>query len=162
MIRLQLWKVEDTVTIIKKLIRDCSYDSSIRQTVEEILYSVPEKEQYLEIKALYEWLCRHYRYTKDVYGEEYIKAPLRMMSEIRGTGFFCGDCDDAVVLSGCFLKTAGYPVILSILKKPTSNFFSHIFCYTYTLNGVHIPFDLVVDSFGDKVQNYKEERLFDL
>ena len=61
-----------------------------------------------EIKALFEWVQRNIRYTKDPFRVEVLHSPRRML-ELRA-----GDCDDMAILLGAMLLSVGHPVRLVV------------------------------------------------
>src|SRR5829696_6091807 len=83
-----------TVERIKTLIRAGAKDFYVRQKAIDILLErgVRAKDYPGEIKALFEWVQRNVRYTKDPYRVEVLHSARRML-ELRA-----GDCDDLTIL----------------------------------------------------------------
>ena len=84
---------------------------------------VKPKDYLAEIKALFEWVQQHIRYTKDTFQVEVLHSAKRML-ELRA-----GDCDDMAILLGAMLEAIGHPVRL-VLSGPNplrQDLFTHIY-----------------------------------
>ena len=102
-----------TVEHISDLIRQGAKDFHVRQTAIDILLqrAVKPKDYLGEIKALFEWVQQHVRYSKDPFRVEVLHSAKRML-ELRA-----GDCDDMAILLGAMLEAIGHPVRL-VLTGP--------------------------------------------
>ncbi|HEU5409004.1 MAG TPA: transglutaminase-like domain-containing protein, partial [Nitrospira sp.] len=108
------WRgTQKTVEHVQSLIRSGAKDFYVRQKAIDILLEsqVKPKDYLAEIKALFEWVQRHIRYTKDTFQVEVLHSARRML-ELRA-----GDCDDMTILLGAMLEAIGHPVRL-ILSGP--------------------------------------------
>lgn len=114
-----------TVAHIKALIKQGAKDFRVRQTAIDILMQrgVQPKDYLGEIEALFEWVQRNIRYTKDTFRLEVLHAARRML-ELRA-----GDCDDFSILLGAMLEAIGHPVRLVITGPDPQrhDLFSHIY-----------------------------------
>ncbi len=114
-----------TVGHVKQLIREGAKDFYVRQKAIDILLEggVRPKNYLGEIQALFGWVQRNVRYTKDPYRVEVLHTPRRML-DLRA-----GDCDDMTILLGSMLEAIGHPVRLVLtgpdVLKP--KLFSHIY-----------------------------------
>ena len=114
-----------TIEHIKELIRQGSKDFYVRQKAIDILLqnAVKPKDYLAEIDAIFRWVQRNIRYTKDPFQVEVLHSARRML-ELRA-----GDCDDMTILLGSMLKSIGHPVRLVVagfdLQRPDQ--YSHIF-----------------------------------
>jgi hypothetical protein len=129
---------ERTVEHIKALIQEGAKDFYVRQKAIDILLErrVKPKDYVGEIKALFEWVQQHVRYTKDPFRVEVLHSARRML-ELRA-----GDCDDMTTLLGAMLEAIGHPVRL-VLAGPDPLqplLFSHIYLEAY-FKGRWIPMD---------------------
>ena len=90
-----------TAAHVKRLIRDGVKDFYVRQKAIDILLAcgVRPKNYLGEIQALFRWVQRHVRYTKDPFRVEVLHSPRRML-ELRA-----GDCDDMTILLGSMLES---------------------------------------------------------
>lgn len=123
---------------MQALIRHGVKDFYVRQKAIDILFEkgVRPKDYLGEIKALFEWVQRNVRYTKDAFRLEILHTARRML-ELRA-----GDCDDMSILLGAMLESIGHPVRLVIvgpdLLRP--DLFTHVYLEVYH-QGRWIPLD---------------------
>jgi hypothetical protein len=128
----------NTAQRVKALIRDGARDFYVRQKAIDILLErgVRAKDYLGEIDALFRWVQRNVRYTKDPYRVEVLHAARRML-ELRA-----GDCDDMTTVLGAMLQAIGHPVRLVLagpdLLRP--RLFSHIYLEVFH-QGRWIPLD---------------------
>jgi hypothetical protein len=120
------------------MIRDGAKDFYVRQKAIDILLSrgVRPKNYLGELEALFEWVQRHVRYTKDPHRVEVLHSPRRML-ELRA-----GDCDDMTILLGAMLEAIGHPVRLVLTGPDPARplLFSHIYLEALC-QGRWIPLD---------------------
>jgi hypothetical protein len=110
---------------VARLIREGASDFYVRQKAIDILLArgVAPKDYVGEIDALFRWVQRNVRYTKDPFQVELLHAARRML-ELRA-----GDCDDMTILLGSLVKSIGHPVRL-VLTGPNArrrDLYSHIY-----------------------------------
>ena len=114
-----------TAAHVGRLIREGSGDFYVRQKAIDILLArgVPPKDYLGEIAALFQWVQRHVRYTRDPFRIEVLHSARRML-ELRA-----GDCDDMTIVLGALVKSVGHPVRI-VLTGPDPrrpDLFSHIY-----------------------------------
>ena len=114
-----------TAAHVGRLIRDGAGDFYVRQKAIDILMGrgVPAKDYLGEIDALFRWVQRHVRYTKDPFRIEVLHSARRML-ELKA-----GDCDDMTIVLGALIKSIGHPVRI-VLTGPDAlrpDLFSHIY-----------------------------------
>ena len=114
-----------TAAHVGRLIRDGAGDFYVRQKAIDILLErgVPAKDYLGEIDALFRWVQRHVRYTKDPFRIEVLHSARRML-ELKA-----GDCDDMTIVLGALIKSVGHPVRI-VLTGPDPlrpDLFSHIY-----------------------------------
>ena len=129
---------QKTVEHVQALIRAGAKDFYVRQKAIDILLEkqVKPKDYLAEIKALFEWVQQHIRYTKDTFQVEVLHSAKRML-ELRA-----GDCDDMAILLGAMLEAIGHPVRLA-LSGPNpfrQDLFTHIYLEVFH-KGRWIPLD---------------------
>jgi hypothetical protein len=157
----EIKSVDETVKLIAKLIKESTGLSPARAVVEDIIAYVKEKDWKLEVEAIYKYARQHFRYTKDVYGEEFMKTPERIFREISERGFFLGDCDDAMIFIGSLLKNAGYPVFATIVRREGYSAFTHIYPQTMLPTGEYIALDITLQApFNSRPEGVAEEKMF--
>lgn len=114
-----------TVAHVRSLIQGGARDFYVRQKAIDIMLArgVRPKNYRGEIEALFEWVQRHVRYTKDPFRVEVLHSPRRML-ELRA-----GDCDDIAILLGAMLEAIGHPVRLVLTGSDFTRpqLFSHIY-----------------------------------
>ncbi len=129
---------KQTVTRMQALIRQGVKDFYVRQKAIDILLAkgVKPKDYLGEIKALFEWVQRNVRYTKDAFRLEILHSARRML-ELRA-----GDCDDMSILLGAMLEAIGHPVRLVIVGPDflRPDLFTHVYIEAYH-KGRWIPLD---------------------
>jgi transglutaminase-like putative cysteine protease len=131
-----------TARIIARLIRDGAKDFYVRQKAIEIFrkYNVRPKDRVGEVRALFDWVRRNIRYTRDVFRTELLHSARRML-ELRA-----GDCDDMSILLGAMLVSTGHPVrlILTGFRPNKPHGYSHIYPEV-NIKGKWIPIDATLD-----------------
>ena len=114
-----------TANIIGRMIGDGAKDFHVRQKAIEIfrVAGVAPKDRFGEIRALFEWVRRNIRYTRDIFRVELLHTARRML-ELRA-----GDCDDMTILLGSMLMSTGHPVrmVLAGFRPDKPHFYSHIY-----------------------------------
>lgn len=114
-----------TARIIARMIREGAKDFYVRQKAIEIFrqYGVPAKDRLGEAQALFNWVRRNIRYTRDIFRVELLHTPRRML-ELRA-----GDCDDMTMLLGAMLISTGHPVRLALtgFRPHKPHVYSHIY-----------------------------------
>ena len=114
-----------TARLIAQMIRDGAKDFYVRQKAIQIFraYNVPPKDRLGEVKALFDFVRRNIRYTRDIFRVELLHSPRRML-ELRA-----GDCDDMTILLGAMLVATGHPVrlVLAGFRRQKPHAYSHIY-----------------------------------
>jgi transglutaminase-like putative cysteine protease len=114
-----------TVRRVIDLITSGAKDFHVRQTAIAILRrrEVRPKDYLGEIKALFEWVQRHVRYTRDPSRVEVLHSARRML-ELRA-----GDCDDMSIVLGAMLEAIGHAVRIVITGSNAArpDVFTHIY-----------------------------------
>lgn len=131
-----------TARLIARMIRDGARDFCVRQHAIQVFRgaAVPAKDRWGEVCALFDWVRRHVRYTRDIFRVELLHTPRRML-ELRA-----GDCDDMTILLGAMLLATGHPVRLALTgfrpQKP------HVYTHIYpevNVRGNWIALDATMD-----------------
>jgi hypothetical protein len=118
-----------TAAHMGRLIAEGAKDFRVRRAAIDVLirHGVRPKDYLGEIQALFEWVQRHIRYTRDTVRVEVLHSARRML-ELRA-----GDCDDFSILLGALLESVGHPVRLVLTgpdrRKP--RLFSHVFLQAF-------------------------------
>src|SRR6266511_3156381 len=131
-----------TAKIIARLVQDGAKDFYVRQKAIEVFraYKVKPKNRMGEVWALFDFVKRNIRYTRDIFRTELLHTARRML-ELRA-----GDCDDMTILLGAMLISTGHPVRLALAgfraKKPHG--YSHIYPEVY-VKGKWIALDATMN-----------------
>ena len=115
----------ETARIIARLMREGSKDFYVRQKAIAIFRAcgVRPKDRLGEVSALFEWVRRNVRYTRDIWQVETLHTARRLL-ELRA-----GDCDDMTILLGAMLMSTGHPVrlVLAGYHPAKPHGYSHIY-----------------------------------
>lgn len=127
-----------TIKRMQAIIRAGAKDFYVRQKAIDILLDsqVKPKDYLGEIKALFQWVQRKVRYTRDPFKVEVLHSPRRML-ELRA-----GDCDDKTILLCAMLESIGHPTRLVIVGPNPfrPRLFTHVYLECY-FKGHWIPLD---------------------
>ena len=93
-----------------------------------------------EACALFDFVKRNIRYTRDIFRVELLHSARRML-ELRA-----GDCDDMTILLGAMLLSTGHPVrlVLAGFRKNRPHVYSHIYPEV-NVSGRWIAIDATMD-----------------
>jgi hypothetical protein len=72
-------------------------------------WNVAERDYEGEVDAIYWWVRKNVRYTRDIHEVELFQRPRRTVETK------LADCDDMSILIGSILQSVGYPVILRVI-----------------------------------------------
>src|SRR5437667_4280557 len=114
-----------TARLIARLIRHGAKEFYVRQKAIQIFraYGVRPKDRLGEVCALFDWVRRNVRYTRDIFRVELLHSARRML-ELQA-----GDCDDMTILLGAMLMSTGHPVrlVLAGFRPNRPHAYSHIY-----------------------------------
>lgn len=101
--------IDDRIDMIFEEIDNGKRDPIIRQLVSEILRGVTEKDYENELGAIFAWVRKNIRYTRDPHNVELFQKPSRIVE------MGIADCDDLSILIGAMVQSIGYPVRLRVI-----------------------------------------------
>jgi Transglutaminase-like superfamily len=114
--------VAQTIAVMRQLVDEALRDPSIIRLATDIVRHVAAFDDLAEANALYEWVRRNIRFTKDPVNKEKLYPPAELL-KIRA-----GDCDDISMLLATLLMAVGYPARLMTIAAPNSpDSFSHVY-----------------------------------
>lgn len=115
----------ESVEVIKKLIDEGKKDLVIRTLAEKITQYIPQKDYKREVKAIYNFVVRRLRYTKDIHRVETVHRARELLRRHKKAA----DCDDFVILTGSLLQAIGHPVRIVIIGNnyKDKEDYSHIY-----------------------------------
>ncbi len=116
------------VEVIKQLIEEGKKDMVIRTLAEKLTQYIKPKDYMREVKAIYNFVTRRLRYTKDIHRVETVHRARDLLKRHRKAA----DCDDFVILTGALLQAIGHPVRIVIIGNnyKDKNDYSHIYLQT--------------------------------
>lgn len=112
-----------TIALMRRLADQALEDPAIVRRAIEIVRGVPAFDDVGEVRAIYDWVKRNIRYTKDPVTKEKLYPPAELL-KIRA-----GDCDDVTNLICVFALALGYPcryVTISTQQENPAEF-THIY-----------------------------------
>ena len=113
--------IEQTIRTMRQLVNQYKTDATIRQTAMQIVFLTPEKNEYSECEAIFNFVRDHIRYVKDVFGVETLALPTITLATRMG------DCDDQSVLLASLLESIGYPTQFVIAGYSTPGAYEHVY-----------------------------------
>jgi len=119
----------ESVEVIKNLIDQGKKDLIVRKTAEKIVQYIAPKDYAQEVAAIYNFVTRRLRYTKDIHRVETVHRARELLRMHRKPA----DCDDFVILTSALLQAIGHPVRLVIIGSNAQDKedFSHIYMQVY-------------------------------
>jgi len=131
-----------TAGIIGRLMQAGAKDFYVRQKAIEVFrtYGVRPKNRMGEVCALFDFVKRNIRYTRDIFRVELLHTARRML-ELQA-----GDCDDMTILLGAMLLSTGHPVriVLTGFRPDKPHAYSHIYPEV-NVRGRWLAIDATVD-----------------
>jgi hypothetical protein len=149
-----------TIALIRQLVDRGMKDPVVNRTALSILQNVPAHNEEAEVRAIYDWVRAHIRFTKDLYGKETLR-PAAVILEVGA-----GDCDDINgVLLPALLGTVGYRTHLVTVAchAEAPDQFSHVYAEA-DVRGQWIPLDAARPHavFGKAPMSFIRKRIWDL
>lgn len=151
-----------TIAVMRRLVDQALEDPAIVTKAIEIVRGVPPFDEMGEVRAVYDWVRRNIRYTKDPVTKEKLYPPAELL-KIRA-----GDCDDISSLINVFATALGYPsrwVTISTQADNPSEF-THVYSEVEVPpgSGNWIALDAArLDSqFGEEPPMYYRKRAWDV
>lgn len=147
---------------MRKLVDQAVSDPNFVRFATDLVRGVLPYNDIGEANAVYEWVKRNIRYTKDPVTKEKLYPPSELL-KIRA-----GDCDDISMLMGALMIAIGYPARLATIAASADqpNEFSHVYLEAEVPpgSGQWIPMDAArVDAqFGVEPPVYYRKRVWSL
>jgi hypothetical protein len=112
-----------TIALMRQLVDQALADAQFVRLAIDIVRSVRPFDDLGELEALYVWVKRRIRFTKDPVTKEKLYPPQELL-KIRA-----GDCDDIAMLLGALVLAVGYPArLITVSANPQSpSDFSHVY-----------------------------------
>jgi hypothetical protein len=145
-----------TIRAMRKLIDHGSKDPHVHETAARIIRGVSAFDFSGEARAVFEWVRRNIRFTRDVYGKETLHAAVDVLR------LGIGDCDDFTILMCALLQTLGAETrIVTVAGDPQDREFSHVYPEV-KINGQWVAVDAARKNpaFGRTPENYSRKRVW--
>lgn len=113
--------VQQTLRVMRQLVNRCKTNVKIRQAATNTIFLTPEKDEYSEAEAIFNFVRDRIRYVKDVNDIETLSTP---MMTLEGR---LGDCDDQTVLLASMLESVGYPTRFIVEGYTTPGEYEHVY-----------------------------------
>lgn len=144
------------VKLIRKLIEVSKRKAEWHIFTSNLLGGLNPSRDRLDFEAaqiIFEWICDHVPYRRDIVDVETIKIP--EVSIKSGA-----DCDDYVVLGGTLLESIGIPVKISVSKQMGDDIYDHIFLWLPTVQAIFDP-TTAPQVFPANQMNYNKMRILE-
>lgn len=92
-----------TVGVMRAMVEEFKCAPSIIQTAINLILFAPPRDEYAEVKAIFDYVRGSVRYVRDVVGIETLADPVTTLRRM------VGDCDDKATLLATLLEAVGYP-----------------------------------------------------
>lgn len=79
-----------------------------------------------QFSAVGTFILDSFTYQADPRGAEYVRSPIRMLSEYCKNGYARGDCDDITLLAASLLNALGIPVRILAVKLDPAGPYNHV------------------------------------
>jgi len=117
---------------IREAVARAQFDYSVREVAESILKEVKARDYVSEPIAIFYWICRHVRYTRDPRTVELVRDPIVICKQILAGQKPALDCDDMTALICALCMTIGsqcriVTVAFSDLKFKGQRQYEHVF-----------------------------------
>jgi hypothetical protein len=106
---------KQTIQVMRRLVDQAVSDPTFVRQAIEIVRGVLPYNDIAEAQAVYTWVQRNIRYTKDPVTKEKLYSPQDLL-KIRA-----GDCDDISMLMGALMIALGYPARLITISANPQN-----------------------------------------
>lgn len=125
--------IYNSARLMRDYVRTSKSDPVILSAASSIIFLTPERDQWSEVEALFNFVRDTIRYQRDVAGIETLTIPrVTLVREV-------GDCDDQVTLLCSLLESVGYPTRFVIAGYSGAEF-EHVYCQVFA-NGEWVNCD---------------------
>jgi transglutaminase-like putative cysteine protease len=111
------------------IVRDAVYDPFLicRRAAEQIVQRTPGGDRVAEMRALFRWIFRHVRYTRDPGFLEYLQDPRALLFAIDTRWLAFGDCDDHAMLMATLCWMLRIPTVFVLTARRSDADFGHVY-----------------------------------
>ncbi len=126
--------VFQTLARMRDEVRRGRVSMKVRQAALSIVYLQPEKNEFAQANAIFEYVRDHVRYIKDIHQVETISSAEKTLDTQ------VGDCDDQCILFASLCESVGIPTKFIIAGYNHPEIFEHVYCAVW-INDQWIPCD---------------------
>lgn len=126
-----------TLQLMRRVVNQYKRDPAVRETALSLIAGLRPKDWRGEIKALFEFVRDHIRYTRDIRGLETLQIPTVTLDNS------AGDCDDKSTLLAALLESIGHPTRFVAVGYSKPGAYSHVYVET-KLGASWLPLDATV------------------
>lgn len=113
-----------TLATMREFIELGKVDPMILQAAHSILWHSPERDEFGEVSALFDYVRDYIRYVRDPVGVEAVASPAMTLQRR------IGDCDDQTTLLCALLESCGYPTRL-VMGQFSADDYEHVWCQVF-------------------------------
>jgi len=113
-----------TLTLMRRLVKQFKRAPAIRGLALDLIRDVPQTDWRGEVRAVFNYVRDHIRYTRDVAGLETLQTPLITLEDRTG------DCDDKSTLLAALLESVGHPTRFVAVGYAGPKSYSHVYVET--------------------------------
>ena len=117
----------NTLEHMARLISNGAKSYEVRSVAVELVKHLPAKDQWAEVRSIFNFVKTYMRYTKDPHGVEMLHTPQAILKLIKEDSPAPGDCDDLSILFASLVKSIGYPVRLKVISTHPTGRFTHVY-----------------------------------
>jgi len=128
---------EQTLALMRRLVLLYSRDQHVRETALSLTRDLRPKDWLGEVRALFEYVRDHIRYSRDIQGVETVQIPAVTLDLAQG------DCDDKSTLLAALLASVGHKTRFVAVGYSRPGAYSHVFVEVF-VDGAWMPLDATV------------------
>lgn len=112
--------IDDRVDLMIDQVLDSRSDKRVYQILGQILKGVPERDWDGEVSAIFNWVKKNIRYTRDPLDVELFRSARASYRDR------IGDCDDMSIMLAALLRAAGYVCKFRVIGL-TEGVYEHVY-----------------------------------
>ena len=112
--------ISATLRQMRDYVREYRKNPEIISAARSIVFAVPQKDEFSEVGAVFEWVRDMVRYVRDVHEIETLATPDKTLITR------AGDCDDQTTLLAALLESIGYPTRFVVTGYQVRDVFEHV------------------------------------
>jgi transglutaminase-like putative cysteine protease len=123
-----------TLRLMRRFVHDYRTSGQVRETALALIADVRQKDWVGEVRAVFDWVRDHIRYTRDINGVETLQTPEATLE------LGAGDCDDKSTLLAALLESIGHPTRFVAAGYQMLGRYSHVYVETH-IGSRWVPLD---------------------